>query len=59
MLQKDFNATLVTALFYQLVFCIATGFPKIYEAIKIDNKLNVQMQYCGDNIPLLMEKMQS
>ena len=30
-------------LFYKFLFSIATGFPKIYEAIKIDTNLNIQL----------------
>ena len=39
-------------LFYNLVFSVATSFPKIYEATKIDTNLKVQLQYCGNNITL-------
>ena len=38
--------------FYNLVFDEETQFPKILEAIKVDNELHVQLQYSGSLIPL-------
>ena len=39
-------------LLYVLLFDDCSGFPTICEAIKIDNSLHVELQYCNNPVPL-------
>ena len=38
--------------FYNLVFDPDTGFPNIFESIRVDTELHVQLQYNGNHVPL-------
>ena len=38
--------------FYALVFVEETQFPKILEVLKVDDELELQLQYSGSSIPL-------
>ena len=35
-----------------MVFSVTSGFPAIYGAIKIDKELHVELEWCGDPVPL-------
>ena len=39
-------------IFYNLVFDPDTGFPNIFESIRVDTELHVQLQYNGNHVPL-------
>ena len=41
-----FHKTLECIVFYNLVFCATTGFPKIFGAIKVDQDLHVKLECC-------------
>ena len=41
-----FHKTLECIVFYNLVFCATTGFPKIFGAIKVDQDLHVKLEWC-------------
>ena len=38
--------------FYNLFFDEDTQFPKILEAIKVDDELHMELQYSGSSVPL-------
>ena len=44
--------TLECIIFYYLVFDPDTGFPNIFESIRVDTELHVQLQYNGNHVPL-------
>ena len=46
-----FYKTLEFVVFYYVKFS-SSGFPKIYEAIKINKNLHVQLKWCGDSVLL-------
>ena len=39
--------------FYNLVINQDTGFPKVYEVIRIDPGLHVKLKFCGNDVPLV------
>lgn len=39
-------------LFYNLIFDRETNFPNIFESIRVDSQLHVQLQYNGNPVPL-------
>ena len=39
-------------IYYNLVFDQETNFPNIFESIKVDSQLHVQLQYNGNTVPL-------
>ena len=41
-----FHKTLECILFYSLVCCATTGFPKIFGAIKVNQDLHVKLEWC-------------
>ena len=47
-----FNRESDHVIYYNLVFDCNTGFPSIFEAIKVDKDLHVQLQYKGQHVPL-------
>ena len=46
-----FHKTLECIVFYNLVFCATTGFPKIFGAIKVDLDLHVKLEWCWLGVP--------
>ena len=46
-----FHKTLECIVFYNLVFCATTGFPKIFGAIKVDQDLHVKLEWCWLGMP--------
>ena len=41
-----FHKTLEYIVFYSLVFCATTGFPKIFGSTKVDQDLHVKLGWC-------------
>ena len=48
----QFYKVLQCIVFYTLVFSVTSGFPAVYGAIKIDKELHVELEWCGDPVPL-------
>ena len=48
----QFYKGLQCIVFYNLVFSVTSGFPAVYGAIKIDKELHVELEWCGDPVPL-------
>ena len=51
----QYHSTTHHVIFYCVVFDEETSFPTIEEAITIDKKLHVQLQYCGCPVPFLQD----